>query len=131
MDDLIETFHIKTASPCSEIMNLSGGNIQKCILARELNLAKDLIIAEEPTRGVDVGSQSFIHHTLLDKCKQGYGVILVSTDLDEVLTLSNVVYVMFEGRIIGKVNPEDPDSRNAIGLLMAGIQPKGGAENNE
>lgn len=131
VDDLIETFHIKTASPRSEIMNLSGGNIQKCILARELNLAKDLIIAEEPTRGVDVGSQSFIHHTLLDKCKQGYGVILVSTDLDEVLTLSNVVYVMFEGRIIGKVNPEDPDARNAIGLLMAGIQPKGGAENNE
>lgn len=80
---------------------------------------------------MDVGSQSFIHHTLLDKCKQGYGVILVSTDLDEVLTLSNVVYVMFEGRIIGKVNPEDPDARNAIGLLMAGIQPKGGAENNE
>ena len=55
----------------------------------------------------------------------------MSTDLDEVLTLSNVVYVMFEGRIIGKVNPEDPDARNAIGLLMTGIQPKGGAENNE
>ena len=131
VDDLIETFQIKTASPHSEIMNLSGGNIQKCILARELNLAKDLIIAEEPTRGVDVGAQSFIHQTLLDKCKQGYGVILVSTDLDEVLSLSNVVYVMFEGRIIGKVDPESPDARNAIGLLMAGIKKEGGAEVNE
>ena len=131
VDHLIETFQIKTASPHNEIMNLSGGNIQKCILARELNLAKDFIVAEEPTRGVDVGSQSFIHHTLLEKCRQGYGIILVSTDLDEVLALSSTVYVMFEGKIIGQVDPESPDARGAIGLLMAGIQQEGGIQQSE
>ena len=120
-DTLIQDFDIKAASRNMDIMNLSGGNIQKCILARELNLAKELILAEEPTRGVDVGSQSFIHHTLIQKCKEGYGVVLVSTDLDEVLALSSVVYVMFDGHIIGTVDPESPDAREKIGLLMAGI----------
>lgn len=120
-DQLIQSFDIKAASQSTDIMNLSGGNIQKCILARELNLAKELILAEEPTRGVDVGSQSFIHHTLIEKCKEGYGVVLVSTDLDEVLALSSVVYVMFDGRIIGTVDPESPDAREKVGLLMAGI----------
>ncbi|MBR5292876.1 MAG: ABC transporter ATP-binding protein [Clostridia bacterium] len=119
--ELIERFSIKAASENVNIMNLSGGNIQKCILARELNLANELIVAEEPTRGVDVGSQSFIHKTIIEKCAEGYGVVLVSTDLDEVLSLSTRIYVMFEGKIVGEVDPESEDARNRIGLLMAGI----------
>lgn len=120
-DRLIAEFSIKTNSRATPIMNLSGGNIQKCILARELNLARELIIAEEPTRGVDIGSIEFIHQRLIDKAREGYGVVLVSTDLDEILSLSTRVLVMFEGRIMGELDPEDPDTHRRMGLLMAGV----------
>lgn len=121
-ESLIRTFDIKASSPDACIMELSGGNIQKCILAREITLAHDLIVAEEPTRGVDIGSIEFIHQQLVDKAKAGYGVLLVSTDLDEVLSLSTRVVVMYEGEIMGEVNPELPDARSRIGRLMAGVQ---------
>ncbi|MHC1770370.1 MAG: ABC transporter ATP-binding protein [Flexilinea sp.] len=121
VDELIKNYNILTTSQDNEIMNLSGGNIQKCILARELNLASELILAEEPTRGIDVGSQLFIHQMLIQKSMEGFGIVLVSTDLDEIMSLSNVIYVMFEGRIIGKVDPEQSNARKQIGMLMAGI----------
>lgn len=130
--ELIEQFNIKVSSPQSNIMELSGGNIQKCILARELNLSKEFIVAEEPTRGVDVGSQMFIYEMLLEKVKNGYCVLLVSTDLDEVLALSNIIHVMFGGRIIGTVNPEEEGALQKIGLLMAGVtEQKEGAANDK
>lgn len=121
-DRLIGEFAIKTGSRLTPIMNLSGGNIQKCILARELNLAGDLIIAEEPTRGVDIGSIEFIHQQLIDRAKEGFGVLLVSTDLDEILSLSTRVLVMFGGEVMGEVDPEAPDADKQIGLLMAGVR---------
>lgn len=127
-DNLIDTYGIKASSRYSQIMNLSGGNIQKCILARELNLANKLIIAEEPTRGVDVGSIEYIHDQLITKSKEGYGVILVSTDLDEVLSLSTKIIVMFSGKIMGTVNPQSDSVRKQIGMLMAGIPLGGGNE---
>ncbi|HPT82928.1 MAG TPA: ABC transporter ATP-binding protein [Limnochordia bacterium] len=127
-DHLIEKYNIKASSRNTHIMNLSGGNIQKCILARELNLAKDLIVAEEPTRGVDVGSIEFIHNQLIEKSKEGYGIILVSTDLDEILSLSTKIIVMYRGRIIGTVDPETVADRKEIGLLMAGIPAGEGSE---
>jgi len=122
VDELIARFDIKTDSASTPIMNLSGGNIQKCILARELSLAKDLIIAEEPTRGVDVGSIEFIHNQLIQKAKEGYGIVLVSTDLDEILSLSTRILVMSNGRIIGEVNPEEANVEKKIGMYMAGIE---------
>lgn len=118
---LVQEFNIKTSSVNTPIMNLSGGNVQKCILARELGLAEDLIIAEEPTRGVDIGSIEFIHNQLLEKAARGYGVLLVSTDLDEVLSLSSRIFVMNGGRIIGEVDPEETDVEKKIGLYMAGV----------
>lgn len=120
--NLVEEFHIKTNSISTPIMNLSGGNVQKCILARELYLAENLIIAEEPIRGVDIGSIEFIHNQLIEKAKQGYGIVLVSTDLDEILSLSTRVYVMNSGRIVGEVNPEEKGVEKTIGLYMAGIE---------
>jgi general nucleoside transport system ATP-binding protein len=124
-DRLMLEYDIKASSRSVSIMNLSGGNIQKCVFARELNLAKDLIIAEEPTRGVDIGSIEFIHNQLVEKVKAGFGVLLVSTDLDEILSLSSRVLVMFAGEIVGEVDPEEEGIERKIGLLMAGIRQAG------
>lgn len=121
MDSFMDTFAIKANSSAVPIMNLSGGNVQKCILARELNLAEELIIAEEPTRGVDIGSIEFIHRQLIEKAREGYAVILVSTDLDEVLSLSTRVLVMNEGKIVGEVDPKEANIEKKIGLYMAGV----------
>jgi len=123
VDKLIETFDIKISSKDANIMSLSGGNVQKCILARELNLAKEIIVAEEPTRGVDIGAVEFIHSQLIKKIKDGYGIILVSTDLDEIISLSTKIIVMFEGRLIGQIIPDVDYLENKIGLMMAGITP--------
>lgn len=122
IQELVQEFNIKTSSITTPIRNLSGGNVQKCILARELSLARDLIIAEEPTRGVDIGSIEFIHNQLLEKAEQGYGILLISTDLDEVLSLSSRILVMNAGKIIGEVDPEETDVEKRIGLYMAGIE---------
>ncbi|SKC47033.1 ABC transporter ATP-binding protein [Maledivibacter halophilus] len=121
VDDLIETYSIKTSSKNSLIMNLSGGNVQKCILARELNLAKEIIVAEEPTRGVDIGAIEFIHAQLIKKSQEGYGIVLVSTDLDEIISLSSRILVMFDGKFVGEVTPDEDSLEKKVGLLMAGI----------
>ena len=120
VDNLIKEYNIVCSSPTAAIMNLSGGNVQKCIFARELNLAKKLIIAEEPTRGVDIGAIEFIHSQLIKKSSEGYGVILVSTDLDEIISLSTKIIVMFDGRIVGQINPDAEGLESKIGLMMAG-----------
>ncbi len=121
-DELIRDYDIRTNSQRNQIMSLSGGNIQKCIFARELSLAKDLIIAEEPTRGVDIGSTEFIHNQLVEKARSGYGVLLVSTDLDEIMSLSTRILVMFRGEIIGEVDPGAEGLEKRISLLMAGVR---------
>jgi simple sugar transport system ATP-binding protein len=123
VDKLIDTFDIKISSKDANIMSLSGGNVQKCILAREFNLAKEIIVAEEPTRGVDIGAVEFIHSQLIKKIKEGFGIILVSTDLDEIISLSTKIIVMFEGRLIGQIIPDVDFLENKIGLMMAGITP--------
>ncbi|MBK5254240.1 MAG: ABC transporter ATP-binding protein [Peptostreptococcaceae bacterium] len=124
VDKLIDTFDIKTSSKNANIMSLSGGNVQKCILARELNLAKEIIVAEEPTRGVDIGAVEFIHSQLIKKSKEGYGIILVSTDLDEIISLSTNIIVMFEGKLIGQIIPDVDFLENKIGLMMGGVTPE-------
>lgn len=123
VDKLIDTFDIKISSKDANIMSLSGGNVQKCILAREFNLAKEIIVAEEPTRGVDIGAVEFIHSQLIKKIKEGFGIILVSTDLDEIISLSTKIIVMFEGRLIGQIISDVDFLENKIGLMMAGITP--------
>jgi simple sugar transport system ATP-binding protein len=120
VEGIIKEYSIVCSSPTDSIMNLSGGNVQKCILSRELNLAKKLIIAEEPTRGVDIGAIEFIHNQLIKKSREGYGVILVSTDLDEIIALSTKIIVMFEGRIVGQIDPDAESLESKIGLMMAG-----------
>ena len=120
-EDLIKNYSIKTSSKDAPIMNLSGGNVQKCVVAREFTLARDLIIAEEPTRGVDIGAIEFIHTQLLEKSEEGNALIMVSTDLDEIIALSSRIIVMYDGCIIGEVSPDITFLEEKVGLLMAGI----------
>lgn len=116
---LIEKYDIRTASEGLAVGSLSGGNQQKVIVAREMELASKLIIAVHPTRGVDIGASNYIHSQLIAARDAGCAVLLISADLDEILHLSDRLAVLYEGKIMGYANPENPDL-NAISLMMAG-----------
>jgi simple sugar transport system ATP-binding protein len=115
---LVEKFNIKTPSVDTPIKNLSGGNIQKLILARELSANPSLLIASHPSRGVDIGATEYIHKIILEKRREGMTVILVSEDLDEIRSLSDRIAVMYEGEIMGIVPPSE--AIETIGLMMGG-----------
>jgi simple sugar transport system ATP-binding protein len=98
---------------------LSGGNAQKLIVAREMYQNSPLLIAAEPTRGIDIGAIDYIHGKLLDKRAKGDSILLISSELSEILELSDRIYVIFEGRIAGEFTRENASSEK-IGLLMTG-----------
>lgn len=116
---LIQKFDIKSAQVGEGISTLSGGNLQKIVVARELEGNPKFIIANQPTRGVDVGSIEFIHQTLIDTRDAGTAVLLVSVELDEILALSDRVAVIYEGQIMGLLEGDDLN-KETLGLLMAG-----------
>jgi simple sugar transport system ATP-binding protein len=99
---------------------LSGGNQQKVVVARELSRPVTLLVASQPTRGLDVGSIEYVHRRIIDERDRGAGVLLVSSELDEVMALADQIAVMCRGRIVGVVPPTT--SREQIGLLMAGVE---------
>jgi simple sugar transport system ATP-binding protein len=117
---LIEKFDVRTPSVFTLASSLSGGNKQKVIVAREFSRPVKLLIANQPTRGIDVGSIEFIHQQIVDQRDAGSAVLLVSAELDEILSLADRVAVMFDGRLI-KTLPISEASRERLGLLMAGI----------
>ncbi len=119
VEGLIQRFGIKTSSVSARVATLSGGNLQKLVVARELAYNAPLLIAEQPTRGVDIGAIQFIHRQLLDFRDGGGAVLLVSAELSEILALSSRVLVMFEGRIVAELNPADVDEPQ-IGRYMTG-----------
>ena len=121
--DLIKSFDIKTPSSDTPIKSLSGGNIQKVILARELRRKPRVLLAAQPTRGVDIGATEYIHRCLLDERAKGTATLLISEDLDEILALSDRIAVIYEGEIVGVVNRADADVET-LGLMMAGVQPE-------
>ncbi len=102
--------------------SLSGGNQQKVIVAREFSRPIKLLIASQPTRGLDVGSIEYIHSRIIEKRDEGTGVLLVSSELDEILALSDRIAVMYRGQIMDIV-PAAQASKEYLGLLMAGIHP--------
>lgn len=116
---LIERFRIKIASPSTAVGTLSGGNLQKIVVARELTFNSPLLIAEQPTRGVDIGAIEFIHRQLADFRDSGGAVLLVSAELSEILNLSQRILVMFEGRIVAELESAEA-TESMLGLLMAG-----------
>ncbi len=118
---MIEGFNIKTPNQRVQLRNLSGGNIQKLILARELTRQPRVLIAAQPTRGVDINSTMYIHRCLLDQRAKGTATLLISEDLDEVMALSDRIAVMYEGEILGIV-PRSEATQDKLGLLMAGVR---------
>lgn len=120
-EQLVEKFDIRTPSAFNPASSLSGGNKQKVVVARELSQELPVLVAAQPTRGVDVGSIEFIHNQLISARDNGAGVLLVSAELDEILSLSDRIAVMSGGKIVAIVDSKDAD-RNYIGRLMAGLK---------
>ncbi|MBE2232707.1 MAG: ABC transporter ATP-binding protein [Anaerolinea sp.] len=118
-DGLIEEFDIRTPSAAVPVSNLSGGNQQKVIVARELNRPIKLLIANQPTRGLDVGSIEFIHQQLVHKRDEGAAVLLVSAELDEIMGLADRIAVIFKGKFTAVVDADEV-SKEQVGLMMAG-----------
>ncbi|HET7088527.1 MAG TPA: ABC transporter ATP-binding protein [Anaerolineae bacterium] len=118
--DLITRFNVKTPRLDTPVKNLSGGNIQKLILARELSRQPKVLIASQPTRGVDIGATEYIHRRLLEQRDAGTAILLVSEDLEEIQALSDRIAVMYEGQIVG-IADRGQATPQELGLLMAGI----------
>jgi ABC-type uncharacterized transport system ATPase subunit len=116
---LIQQFDVRTPSDYTPARALSGGNQQKGIIAREVDRNPDLLIAAQPTRGLDVGAIEFIHKKLVEQRDAGKAVLLLSLELDEILNVSDRIAVIYEGRIVGIVKPEETD-HDHLGLMMAG-----------
>ena len=116
---VIERFDVRAPGPQTLIRQLSGGNIQKVLLARELSSNPRLLVAASPTRGLDVGATQYVRRILAETAKSGVAVMMVSEDLDEVLELSDRIAVFYNGRVVGIVEAEGAN-RQQIGLMMAG-----------
>lgn len=117
--ELVEKYNVKAPKLGIAMGYLSGGNQQKAVVARELEKAPRLLLAVHPTRGVDIGAIEFIHKQIVDARNRGCGVLLISTEMDEVLALSDRIGVIYEGKILGEMDQPDADLEQ-IGLLMAG-----------
>jgi simple sugar transport system ATP-binding protein len=124
---LIRQFDIRARGSGDLARDLSGGNIQKLVLAREFTAGADLLLIEQPTRGVDIGAQEAIHGEIMVQRAAGRAILLISTQLDELTALADRILVMFNGRIMGEVDGNCPDIQG-IGLMMAGVDPSGQSE---
>jgi simple sugar transport system ATP-binding protein len=123
---LIKEFDVRTPSPLIPAGNLSGGNQQKVIVARELSRGVSLLVANQPTRGLDVGSIEYIHSEIVEMRDRGVAVIVVSAELDEIMSLADRIVVMYHGKIVATVEGEKA-KREELGLLMAGASLEGEA----
>src|SRR5712691_5178022 len=117
---LMQAFDIRAPHPAVQAGNLSGGNQQKMVIARECSRPLTLLIAAQPTRGLDIGATAFIHQHLVQQRDQGCAVLLVSADLDEIMTLSDRIAVMYDGKVLAIVADREA-SRETLGQLMAGV----------
>ena len=122
--ELIQRFDIRTPGPAIPAGNLSGGNQQKVIVAREFTRPVKMLIANQPTRGLDVGSIEYIHKQIIEMRDRGIGVIVISAELDEIMSLADRIAVMFHGEIVGILDPETV-TREELGLYMAGSKRTG------
>jgi general nucleoside transport system ATP-binding protein len=122
--NMIEAFQISTPAPETHVKFLSGGNIQKTILAREIDACAALLVAVYPSRGLDVGATETVRRKLIEQRDAGRGVLLISEDLDELMTVADRIAVLYEGRVMGVLDAEVAD-RETLGLLMAGASAAG------
>jgi simple sugar transport system ATP-binding protein len=124
-DDLIERYRIK-ARPGDRVATLSGGNIQKVLLARVLSRDPKVVVVSQPTRGLDVGASEYVREELLARRAEGAAILLMSEDLDELVSLSDRIIVLYEGRIVGRLEAAAADPEH-LGMLMAGRMAESGA----
>jgi ABC-type uncharacterized transport system ATPase subunit len=120
-EKLKHDYDIATPSIETEARLLSGGNLQKMILAREMSCSPKIMVAAQPTRGLDVGAIEAVHHLLLQEREQGAAILLISEELDEIMSLSDRIVVMYEGQIMGEMNAAEADL-DKTGLMMAGTR---------
>ncbi|SHN23061.1 ABC transporter ATP-binding protein [Gracilibacillus kekensis] len=118
---IIEEYDVRTPSVYTKARALSGGNQQKAIIGREVDRSPNLLIATQPTRGLDVGAIEFIHQKLIEERDKGRAILLVSFELDEIINVSDRIAVMFDGKVVANVKPEETNEQE-LGLLMAGSQ---------
>lgn len=134
-DELVETFMtrlgIKASSPNQPVRELSGGNQQKVLLARWLCLNPKVLILDEPTRGIDVGAKAEIQHLIDELAEQGLGVIMVSSELEEVLEGSDQVVVLRNGAVAGMLSGDDITEENLMGMLAEGRSSEDGEAAHE
>jgi ABC-type uncharacterized transport system ATPase subunit len=126
-EKLIEQFDIRTPSVFVNASTLSGGNQQKVIMAREFSRPIQLLIASQPTRGLDVGSIEYIHNRIIEKRDEGTAILLVSSELDEIMALSDRIAVMYRGQIM-EIIEASKANKEYLGLLMAGLTPSTAAK---
>lgn len=124
-ESLTKEYDVRTPSILNDVGNLSGGNQQKVIVAREFSRPLKLLVAAQPTRGLDVGSIEYIHKRIVAKRDEGTAVLIVSTELEEVLSLGDRIAVMFQGRIVDILDPSEATPER-LGLLMGGAHPEEG-----
>ena len=125
-DELIERFDVRSGQGAdTKVRSMSGGNQQKAIIAREIDRNADLLVAVQPTRGLDVGAIEYIHSQIVRQRDLGKAVLIVSLELDEVMNLSDRILVMYEGEIVGELDPKTT-TVDELGLYMAGAK-----KNNE
>lgn len=118
-EKLIADFGVKASSAIQKMSELSGGNAQKLIVAREMSMNTPVLICCEPTRGIDVGAMEAIHDRLVQRRCEGAAILLVSSELTEIMSLSDRIYVIFDGRINGEFKRDSMDDKH-LGLLMVG-----------
>ena len=121
-EELVKTFAVKTKNAQANVNSLSGGNVQKVVVAREYNTNSKFMIAEQPTHGIDIGSAEFVHHKLIEMRNAGAGILLVSADLNEVMSLSDRIIVMFNGQIAGYFPEANKVSESELGMYMLGAK---------
>ncbi len=119
---LITDYRVRAGSPKHEISSLSGGNIQKCVVARELSADPDVVVASQPTRGVDIGSWEHLHSLIVEARDRGRAVFLVSADLDEILKLSTRIIVMYDGEIVARFDDASKVTATDLGPYMLGVK---------
>ncbi len=129
-DELIDAYDIRIAEKTGNVSQLSGGNAQKVIIAREFDADPKVLIASQPTRGVDIGSIEFIYKKLLELRDKGKAILLVSSELSEIMSLSDRIIVMYKGKIVGEVDGKSA-TKEQLGLLMAGVANKEGDVKHE
>jgi ABC-type uncharacterized transport system ATPase subunit len=122
-EKIVKSYNVDAASINTPVKNLSGGNIQKLILGREISAEPEVLIAAHPTYGLDVGATEYIRKELIACRDRGGAVLLVSEDLEELFQVCDRVAVMFEGRFMGVVDPQNCEIED-IGLMMAGSMPE-------